>query len=422
MLSAVAFAVALGFGFVAPALPLFARHFGVDAAAAGAVISVFALLRLGSAPWAGRLVNRSGERIVLATGIGIVAVSSALAGFSRSYPELLALRGIGGVGSAMFSVSAASLLIRIVRPEQRGRATGLWSGGFLLGGIAGPALGGIVTSASIRAPFFLYAGTLSIAGVIGLLALRRTPLAAPPTASAAPITGLRSAIRHPAYRAALAVQFADWAGNGVRSTLVPLFVVESLHRSPVWVGIGFLTVAGLNGATLLVAGRYADRHGRRPVLIGGCLLSGLGLATLALPGSLPGFLAAMMVFGVGSGMLDVAPAAVVGDLLHGRGGTVVAAYQMAGDAGTVIAPVAAGRIVDSLSYPPAFAATAVVFGIAGLLAVLAPETLRLQRPDEVGDQVVGVLDPDREPDQGRVDGEGGIRGAGMRHPGGVLDE
>src|SRR5665647_1756511 len=78
VLTAVAFAVALGFGIVAPAIPLFAKDFGVSSFAAGAVISVFALVRFASAPVAGRLVDRLGERLVLASGIGIVGVSLSL--------------------------------------------------------------------------------------------------------------------------------------------------------------------------------------------------------------------------------------------------------------------------------------------------------------------------------------------------------
>ena len=113
-LSAVAFCVALGFGIVAPVIPTFARHFGVGRSAAAAVVSAFALMRLVSALGAGRLVDRIGERRCLALGLGVVAVSSALAGLATSYTQLLVLRGIGGVGSAMFTVSAASLLFRIV--------------------------------------------------------------------------------------------------------------------------------------------------------------------------------------------------------------------------------------------------------------------------------------------------------------------
>src|ERR687885_2253026 len=85
VLTAVAFAVAVGFGIVAPVIPVFAREFGVGRTAAGAVVSFFALARLVFGPGAGWLVNRLGERIVLASGIGIVAVSSLLTGLSQSY-------------------------------------------------------------------------------------------------------------------------------------------------------------------------------------------------------------------------------------------------------------------------------------------------------------------------------------------------
>src|SRR3954451_5205861 len=136
VLVVVAFFVALGFGIVAPALPVFARDFGVGKAAAASVISAFAFLRIVFAFPTGRLIDSVGERLVLATGIGIVAVSSFLAGLSQSYWQLLVLRGAGGVGSAMFSISAMSVLVRLVPTVQRARAVGLWSGGFLLGGIA----------------------------------------------------------------------------------------------------------------------------------------------------------------------------------------------------------------------------------------------------------------------------------------------
>jgi len=82
ILSSVAFCVALGFGIVGPAIPIFADEFGVSAFWASAVVSVFAAMRLVGALPAGWLVDRTGERITLATGLTIVAVSSAFAGFS----------------------------------------------------------------------------------------------------------------------------------------------------------------------------------------------------------------------------------------------------------------------------------------------------------------------------------------------------
>src|SRR6201996_2283318 len=105
VLSAISFTVALGYGIAAPAIPQFARQFGVSVTAAASVISVFALLRVAGALPAGRLVDRFGEPGVMAAGIALVAVSSVLSGFSGSFAELIVLRGSGGIGSALFSIS-----------------------------------------------------------------------------------------------------------------------------------------------------------------------------------------------------------------------------------------------------------------------------------------------------------------------------
>ena len=375
MLSAVSFTVALGYGIVAPVIPEFARQFGVSVATAASVISAFALMRVIGALPAGRLVDRFGESPVIAAGIGIVAVSSILAGFSRSFTELLVLRGVGGLGSAMYSISAQALLLATVPSEQRGRASGLYSGSFLIGGIGGPAVGGLISAWSLRAPFFIYGFMLLIPGGIALFLLRGLPVHKNVTRVSAGPAVLWSAVKDRAYRAAAAANLADGFSNvGVRAAIIPLFVHAVLHKSPIWTGIGFGVFTALNGVVLLPGGRLADTLGRRPVIVAGCAISAGGLVMLAvLPG--PGaFLAALAVAGFGSGLLDVAPSAMIGDLLDGRGGTLVAAYQMAGDTGTVTGPVAAGFLVDSMSYPAAFGVAAGVLGVAAVLGLAAPET------------------------------------------------
>src|SRR3954451_8512660 len=221
VLSAVAVAVAVGFGFLAPAIPIFAHSFGVGAAASGAVISAFALTRLAFALAGGRLVDKFGERSILATGIAIVAASSAVAGLSQSYLQLVLLRGVGGVGSAMFTVSSMSLLLRVAPYEQRGRAVGLYQGGFILGGITGPALGGPLIAWSIRAPFFVYAVTLAVAGGIAVVYLSHADLHEREGEQAAQEhTSLREALRSRAYITALLSNLAtDWVAFGIRSSL-----------------------------------------------------------------------------------------------------------------------------------------------------------------------------------------------------------
>ncbi len=175
VLSFVAFSVALGYGIAAPALPVYARTFGVSAFLAGLVISGFALMRLVSAAPAGILVDRWGERRVMSIGIWIVAASSLLTAAAQTFPQLLVLRGLGGIGSAMFTVSAMALVLRTSAPEQRGRASGAFQAGFLFGGVAGPAIGGAVVGVSIRAPFVVYGITLVVAGSIAARFLSRAP-------------------------------------------------------------------------------------------------------------------------------------------------------------------------------------------------------------------------------------------------------
>ena len=161
---------------------------------------------------------------------------------------------------------------------------------------------------------------------------------------------------------------------GVRSAIIPLYVRAVLHRSPLWTGIGFLVFAALNATALLPGGRAADTLGRRPVMIAGCTVTAGGLLMLAFLPNLGGYLAALAVAGLGSGLLDVAPAAMIGDILTDQGGTLVAAYQMAGDAGSVTGPVAAGYLVDTVSYASAFGLAAAVLGLAAILGFFAPET------------------------------------------------
>jgi MFS family permease len=375
VLTAVSFTVALGYGIVAPAIPAFARQFGVSTAAAAGVISAFALMRVLGALPAGRLVDRFGEHMVVAAGIAVVAVSSVLAGLSQSFEQLIVLRGVGGLGSAMFSVGSQTLLLVSVPSGQRGRASGLYSGGFLLGGISGPAVGGLVAAWSLRAPFLLYGGLLVVPALIAAFGFRDPPGRPGAARPVRPFAAIAAALRSSAFRAAASANLADgFAAVGVRSAIVPLFVRDVLHRSAVWTGVGFLMFAGLNAVMLLPGGRIADAVGRRPVIIAGCAASAGGMAMLALLPSVGGYLAGLAVVGLGSGLLDVAPSAMIGDIMPEQGGSLVASYQMAGDAGVVSGPVVAGFLVDTFSYAAAFAMAAVALGLAAVLGLFAPET------------------------------------------------
>ena len=394
VLSVIAFFVAIGFGILAPALPIFAKTFDVTALQASAVISVFALMRFVFAPIAGVLVDRLGERIVLTSGLLIVATSSAIAGFSQTYLQLVAFRGIGGIGSSMFTVSALALLLRVVDSSQRGRAASAFQGGFLLGGVAGPAVGGIVVAFSIRAPFFVYAAALFMAALVTLVFLSRAQLLAREDAvshgQSDRLQVLRGALKDKAYQAALGTNLiTGFVSFGLRSSVVPLFVVEGLQRGASLSGFGFLAAAAVQALVLLPAGRMADTQGRRKALLYGTIATAIGMVVLTLADAAVNglgqaamlgtilFLVSMAIQGFGAAFLGSAPSAVIGDVMGGKkGGIVVATFQMMSDVGAVIGPLAAGLLVDLFDFSWAFAFGALLAILPIFLVIRMPETLR----------------------------------------------
>jgi MFS family permease len=378
VLATAAFVIAIGYGLVAPALPAFARSFDVGVTAASAVISAFALFRLGFAPVSGRLVGRLGELRTYVLGLGIVAASTGACAFAGAYWQLLLFRSLGGIGSTMFTVASVSMLVRVAPPALRGRASGLWATGFLLGNVTGPLVGGGLVAFGLRAPFVVYAVMLLVAMTLTALLLRGR-LDAPVVArERLPEPGFRSALAHPAYRAALAAAFANgWAVFGVRVALVPLFVVDVLQRTESWAGIALAVFAAGNAVTLVAAGRLADRRGRRPPILAGLAISAVATAVLGVLPTLPLFLAVSLVAGVGSGLLNPPVNAAVADVVgaHARGGKVLAGFQMAADVGAITGPLVAGAVAQLAGFGAAFALTGLVAVLALVLWLRAPETL-----------------------------------------------
>jgi MFS family permease len=392
VLAVIAFVVALGFGIVAPAIPLFARSFGVGTTAVGLAVSAFAFFRFASAFGGGSLVERFGERTVLSAGLTIVAVATGAAGLAGNFPLFLGLRAAGGIGSAMFTVSALSLLLRVAPPSHRGRAAATWQGGFILGGIAGPAAGGLLAELNPRLPFFLYAGFLLVAGTVAMVLLR--PSATTPesdddvpvgqTLDADPV-GLRAAFRQRPYVAALVANVGvGWMLFGVRNSLVPLYVTEELGRTVAWAGAGLLAGSLAQAVGLLRSGRLADTWGRRPTLVLGAALATASTAALVLPPALWIFLIAMAAFGLAASFLASVPAALVADVSPARGGRVVAVFQMSADLGAIVGPLVAGWLTDVASYQVAFAVTTAVMA-AGLATALT-----LPRRKAPADQPTGA--------------------------------
>lgn len=368
--------VALGYGVVAPVLPQYARNFGVSISAATFVITAFALMRLVGAPPAGMLVQRFGERRIYVTGLLIVALSTGACAFAQTYWQLLAFRSLGGLGSAMFTVSSLGLMIRISPANARGRVSGMFTSAFLVGSVLGPVLGSLTAGLGLSMPFVIYGVALLVAAGVVLVMLRTSTLATPGEQTETALS-VREALRNRAYRAALASNFATgWSAFGLRVALVPLFVVEVLHRGAGVAGLALATFAIGNVSVVILSGYLSDRVGRRIPLLIGLPVAAAMTAVVGFTTSLPLFLAAALVTGAATGIFIAPQQAAVADIVgsKARGGTAVATFQMTSDFGAILGSLAVGQIAQHLSYGSAFAFSGAILLAAAVFWIFAPET------------------------------------------------
>ncbi|WP_245650773.1 MFS transporter [Nocardia harenae] len=388
VLIAGSFVIAIGFGLVAPVLPQFARGFGVGVAAASAIISAFALMRLLFAPMSGRLVQRLGERPVYLGGLLVVALSTGASALAQSYWQLLVLRSLGGIGSTMFTVSSLALVIRMSPPGARGRVSGLYSTSFLIGSLGGPLIGGLFAGFGLRAPFVLYMVALLITIAVVWFALRNSTLINPVAGGPQRTMSFADGWRRPEYRAVLFSNFSYGAAVfGVRMALVPLLVVEVLGQEPAMAGITLTVFAAGNAVVLFASGRLSDRLGRKPFLVLGSLICAVGTGGLALAQSVPLLLITSFVAGLGSGMFSPAQQAAVADIIgpNARGGPVLAGFQMSADFGAVLGPIVVGFLAQQLSYGVGLGVTGGLLALAAVFWLLVPEPMhREPRADHPG--------------------------------------
>ncbi len=383
-----AFVIAIGFGIVSPVLPAYARSFDVGVAAASVIVSAFAFFRLVFAPAGGVLVGRLGERPVYLTGLLVVSASSFATAFAQSYVQLLLFRGLGGIGSTMFTISAMALLVRLAPPRARGRVSSAYGSAFLVGGMIGPVLGGVLAGWGLRAPFIVYGVALLLAAAVVAVGLGGARLRPAPDRAERPAMTVGEAWRSPVYRAVILSGAANgWTNFGVRMAVLPLLATAVLDEP--WVAGAVLAVGAVGtAATLQVSGRLTDRLGRRPLVLAGLLTMAVSMALLgqaARPGiptaaGLVVLLGLSVVSGVGAGMVNPAQQAAVADVVgHLRnGGKVLSVFQMSQDGGAIVGPILIGLVADAAGFGWAFATTGLVCLLGTLLWWRAPEPLTLQ--------------------------------------------
>lgn len=190
---------------VGPALPPIGSTFGVGPAEWGLLLAAFLVgAGLLQVP-AGLLARRYGARAISLAGVGILAVSGAACGAAPSFPVLLALRLVAGVGAALFFSPAIGLVASLYPPGRRGVPVGVFSSAFSVGS----ALGIVITALLLpplgwRLSLVVGGLILAVPAVVSLFAVPRTVGGALPR-SGRPASRLPAALR---YRGVWAVGIA----------------------------------------------------------------------------------------------------------------------------------------------------------------------------------------------------------------------
>jgi predicted MFS family arabinose efflux permease len=123
----------------------------------------FILVYMLTSPVFGTLGDRGKRPRLIAAGVAIWSLATALGGFARSYATLFLARSTVGVGEAAYGTVSPALLADYFPVERRGRVFAIFSAAIPIGSAAGYVLGGVVDHyLGWRAAFF-------IAGVPGLL-------------------------------------------------------------------------------------------------------------------------------------------------------------------------------------------------------------------------------------------------------------
>jgi MFS transporter, DHA1 family, multidrug resistance protein len=158
----------------------------------------------------------------------------------------------------------------------------------------------------------------------------------------------------------------------VRSALVPVLVVEVLHRTELWTGIAFAIAAVAQTLALGPAGKFVDTVGRRPAIIGAYASAAAVMVAIPFAGDIWMLTALLCVYGVAAAFMGTAPAAAVGDAAGARSGQPVAIFSAFSDLGAIVGPLVAGALLDALSYQAAFGSAVVLMLAASVYALRMP--------------------------------------------------
>src|SRR3984893_14301439 len=366
----------VGFGLVIPLLPFYAVRFAASPQEVTALLAIYSLAQLVTAPLWGRLSDRVGRRPVLLVSLMASALAYLWLGGAPELLMLFAARGFAGACAGNIA-AAQAYIADVTGPEERARGMGLIGAALGLGFIIGPALGGLIAgndqaTADTVTPAWVAAG-LSVLALCGVLLLLPESLPAnlrDRAAGRSRVGAVMDVLSRPILSRLILIFFlVILAFAGMESTFA-LWAIGQFGWGPRQVGYVFAYV-GLLSAVLQggLIGHLARRFGEERLLLGGLTLIGLGLLVMTLAYNLAVLVAAVTALALGMGLTQPS----LHSLISRRAGAaeqgeVMGVSQSVASLSRVLGPFAAGFCFAEFGRNAAFLWGAVLVAAALLLA------------------------------------------------------
>jgi MFS family permease len=363
LVTASTFAYFLGLGSLLPTLPRFVEDgLGGGSIAVGVSVGVFSLAAAALRPFAGRLGDLRGRRLLVVGGAGVFGLSVLAYAVVDQLAVLVALRLLTGIGEAAMWVGAATAIQDLAPPDRRGEAASYFSVALYAGLALGPALGEwALDRHGFDTVWYLAGGLSLVAALLGTATPRGTTHELQ-----------RFRLLHPTAIAPGLVLFVGLLPFVGFSAFMPLYgpEVDMADVAPL-----FLVYGGLVLVIRVVGARLPDRLGWRRA-------STFALAVLGAAGLLLGLWAAaagvwLATVALALGMSLLFPALfsnMVASVPESERGQAVGTFSVFFDLASGVGPPLLGLLVGLGSYRLGFAAAGLV-AVAGL--ALLP---RLDRP------------------------------------------
>ncbi|AXH34695.1 MFS transporter [Humibacter sp. BT305] len=277
---------------IAGLLPDIAADLGVSSTEVSYSITSYAIVVAVVSPLVSITLARVPRAVLMAAGLAVFALGTAVAASSDSVGWFIAGRTLSGLGGAALVPTATASAALLARPERRGQALALVGAGFTLatavGSPFGTALGG---AAGWRTPMWILVGVAGVLVVLIPLVVRGLPVSA-----AISLRRRLAPLAEPRILALLATTFLMIAGFNVVYIFSSAVTAEATGGSGALLAVLLLSYGAAGVVGNLVAGPATDRIGSRLTAI--VALGGQVAALAVLTFVESSFVASVVVFAV----------------------------------------------------------------------------------------------------------------------------